>query len=85
VAEEGLAAGRLADGSEQAAVSEADDLLYQLGSGVLVGAQVSATRGADVTTVVVSGQAEGVLPFFRLSVRAVAAGPTERFTTGSGP
>ena len=85
VAEEGLAAGRLADGSQQAAVSEADDLLYQLGSGVLVGAQVSASRGAEVTTVVVSGEAEGVLPFFKLLVRSVATGPTERFTSGGGP
>ena len=84
VAQEGLAAGRLEDGSQQSAVSEADAVLGQLGSGVLVGPEVSATRGADVTTVVVTGQAEGVLPFFSLPVRSVAVGPTESFTTPGG-
>ena len=86
VAAEGLAAGRLADASDQAAVSEADAVLAQLGSGVLVGAQVSATRTAEGTTVIVTGQAEELLPFFTLPVRAVAVGPTEAFTTsGAGP
>ena len=80
VAQEGLAAGRLEDGSRESAVYEADAVLAQLGSGVLVGPEVSATRGTEVTTVVVSGEAEGVLPFFRLPVRSVAVGPTESFT-----
>ncbi len=85
VAQEGLAAGRLEDGSGPAAVSEADAVLAQLGSGVLVGAQVSATRTADQTRVIVSGHAEEVLPFFTLPVRAVAVGPTEIFVPGAGP
>ena len=86
VAAEGLAAGRLADASDQAAVSEADAVLAQLGSAVLVGAQVSATRTAEGTTVIVTGRAEELLPFFTLPVRAVAVGPTESFTTsGAGP
>jgi Flp pilus assembly protein TadG len=86
VAEQGLSAGRVQGGTDQAATAEAQSMLGQLGSGVLVHPNVSATRGAATTTVVVTGQAEGILPFFSLPVRSVATGPTERFTTaGQGP
>ncbi len=83
-AQEGLAAGRVQGGSDQAATSEARSVLAQIGAGVLVHAGVTATRGATTTTVVVSGQAEGLLPFLSLPVRSVATGPTERFVAGSG-
>lgn len=90
IAQQGLAAGRVEGGSEQAAVAEATSVLDQLGHGVLVGPHIAATRGADTTTVVVTGQAEGILPFLALPVRSVATGPTERFTVavstgGQGP
>ena len=87
-AQQGLAAGRVQGGSDEAASVEAKSVLSQLGSGVLVNPNVSATRGLVTTTVVVTGKAEGILPFLSLPVRAVAAGPTERFTTdvgGAGP
>ncbi len=87
-AQEGLAAGRVQGGSVQSATDEARSVLAQIGSGVLVHASVSATRGATTTTVVVSGQAEGILPFLSLPVRSVASGPTERFVVfggGQGP
>ena len=86
VAEQGLAVGRVQGGTDQAATAEAQSVLGQLGSGVLVHPNVSATRGAATTTVVVTGQAEGILPFLSLPVRSVATGPSERFTTsGQGP
>ena len=84
-AQQGLAAGRVQGGTEQAATTEAHNVLAQVGSGVLVRPNVSATRGALTTTVVVTGQAESVLPFLSLPVRSSATGPTERFTTGAGP
>jgi Flp pilus assembly protein TadG len=84
-AQQGLAAGRIQGGTEQAATTQANSVLTQLGSGVLVHPNVSATRGAITTTVEVTGQAEGILPFLSLPVRAVASGPTERFTTEAGP
>jgi Flp pilus assembly protein TadG len=87
-AQQGLAAGRVQGGSDQAATAEAQSVLAQLGSGVLVRPSVTATRGGVTTTVVVSGQAEGILPFLSLPVHAVATGPTERFTVtsqGGGP
>ena len=81
VAQQGLAAGRVQGGDDQAATSEATSVLTQVGSGVLVTPNVTATRGNVTTTVVVTGQAEGILPFLNLPVRSVATGPTERFTT----
>lgn len=81
VAQQGLAAGRVRGGDDQAATSEATSVLTQVGSGVLVNPKVTATRGNVTTTVVVTGQAEGILPFLNLPVRSVATGPTERFTT----
>lgn len=83
-AQQGLAAGRIQGGSDQAATAEAKSVLSQLGSGVLVDPKVSATRGAVTTTVVVTGKAEGILPFLSLPVRSVATGPTERFTADAG-
>ena len=86
VAEQGLAAGRVQGGSGQAATAEAQSILAQIGSGVLTQPGVSATRGARTTTVVVTGQAEAILPFVSLPVRSVATGPSERFTTAApGP
>jgi hypothetical protein len=84
VAQQGLAAGRVQGGSDAAATAEARSVLAQLGSGVLVDPRVSATRTAATTTVVVTGTAEGILPFLSLPVRSVATGPTERFTTATG-
>ena len=81
VAQQGLAAGRVQNGSDQAATGQATALLDQLGSGVLVDSHVTAARQADTTTVVVTGRAEGILPFLTLPVRSVAVGPTERWTT----
>ena len=81
-ANQGLAAGRVQGGSEQAADSQARTLLVHLGSQVLTGAQVSASRTTTTTTVIVRGSAEGILPFLHLPVRSVAAGPTEQWTAG---
>jgi Flp pilus assembly protein TadG len=83
-AQEGLAAGRLENGSEATGQNEANAVLAQLG--VLSGPHVVTRRTADTTTVTVTGDAPSVLPFFHLPVRAVASGPTERFrSSASGP
>lgn len=81
VAQQGLAAGRVQDGSDQAASTQAAALLDQLGTGVLVDPHVTAARAAGTTTVIVTGRAVGILPFLSLPVRSVAVGPTERWTT----
>lgn len=87
-AQQGLAAGRVQGGSQASATAQASALLDQTGSGVLVHPAITATRDAQTTTVVVTGRAEGIIPFLSLPVRSTAAGPTERWTTpaeGQGP
>lgn len=91
VAAQALAVGRIQGGTDTTATAQATAVLDQLGSGVLVHPNITATRGTDTTTVVVTGHAEGILPFLSLPVHTVATGPTERWTTpgnsggGQGP
>lgn len=83
-AQQGLAAGRVENGTEAAGQSEADAVLTQLG--VLSDPHIATHRTADTTTVTVTGEAPSVLPFVHLPVRAVASGPSERFRSpASGP
>ena len=79
VANEGLAASRVVGATEASGNEAAHALLDQLGKSVLVGGQVTTTRGAATTSVTVTGAAESLLPFLRLSVHVVASAPTERF------
>jgi hypothetical protein len=79
VANDGLAASRVYGGSEASGNEAATAVLDQLGSSALVGGQVATTRGAETTSVTVTGAAESLLPFLRLSVQVVASAPTERF------
>jgi len=88
-AQQGLSVARLQGGTAEAGTAESRTILDQLGTGVLVGPQVSATRTAGTTTVVVSGHAESVVGIFTLPVRATAVGPTEPpaavTAAGAGP
>ena len=79
VANEGLAASRVVGGSQASGNEAASAVLKQLGSSVLVGSSVTTSRGAETTSVTVTGAAESLLPFLRLSVHVVASAPTERF------
>ena len=76
-AQQGLSVARLQGESAQAGTAETRSVLDQLGTGVLIGPQVTTARTATVTTVVVSGHAESIVGIFSLPVRATAAGPTE--------
>ena len=79
VAQQGLAVGRLQGETAAAGQAEAQSVLDQLGTGVLVGPDITATRTATTTTVVVTGHAESVFGLFSLPVTAVASGPTEDY------
>ncbi len=79
VAQQGLAVGRLQGETAAAGQVEAQSALDQLGTGVLVGPDITATRTATTTTVVVTGHAISVVGLFSLPVRAVASGPTEDY------
>ena len=76
-AQQGLSVARLQGESAQAGTAETRSVLDQLGTGVLIGPQVTTTRTVTATTVVVSGHAESIVGIFSLPVRATAAGPTE--------
>ena len=83
VAQQGLAVGRLQGETAAAGQVEAQSVLDQLGTGVLVGPDITATRTATTTTVVVTGHAESVFGLFSLPVTAVASGPTEDYAAPS--
>ena len=86
-AQQGLSVARLQGETPQAGTAETKSVLTQLAGGVLAGPQVTATRTAATTTVVVSGRAESVVGIFSLPVRATAVCPTEPpvVTAGAGP
>jgi Flp pilus assembly protein TadG len=85
VAQQGLAVGRLQGESAEAGQSEAQSVLDQLGSGVLVGPKITATRTAATTTIVVTGHAVSAVGLFSLPVKAIAIGPTEAYTDPGQP
>jgi Flp pilus assembly protein TadG len=80
VAQQGLAVGRLQGASAATGRAEAQSVLDQLGSGVLVNSDITATKTPATTTLVVTGRAESIVGLFSLPVRATAAGPSEAYT-----
>jgi Flp pilus assembly protein TadG len=86
VAQQGLSVGRLQGSSAKDGQAQAQSVLNQLGRGVLEAPDITATRTAATTSIVVTGHAESVVGLFSLPVRAVAVGPTEAYTNpGQGP
>jgi len=86
VAQQGLAVGRLQGGTAAAGKAEAQSVLNQLGSAVLVSPAITATKTAATTTVVVTGRAESIVGLFSLPVKATAVGPSEAYTNpGQAP
>lgn len=83
VAQQGLAVGRLQGETAAAGQSEAQSVLDQLGSGVLIDSNITATRTGTTTTVVVTGHAESVVGLFSLPVKATATGPTEIYSANA--
>lgn len=80
VAQQGLAIERLQGETANAGVTEARDVLAQLGGSLLTNANVQATRTDTATTVTVTGNVESVIGLWSLPVRGVASGPTENYT-----
>ena len=83
VAQQGLAVGRLQGETAAAGQSEAQSVLDQLGSGVLIDSNIIATRTGTTTTVVVTGHAESIVGLFSLPVKATATGPTEIYSANA--
>ncbi|MGH9055263.1 MAG: TadE/TadG family type IV pilus assembly protein [Acidimicrobiales bacterium] len=85
VAQQGVAVGRLQGETAAGGQAQARTVLDQLGSSVLAGADITATRTDATTTITVTGHAESIVGIFSLPVKAVAVGPTEQYTTEAGP
>jgi hypothetical protein len=80
-AEEALAAARVQGGTTAAGQQRADQVISQIGTGALVGPQVSVTTTPADVTVTVTGTAERVVPLPGLSfpVSVTVTGPVEQF------
>lgn len=83
-AQEGAAAARQFDGSEQDADARARRYLDELGPKVLTGHDVVVSRSATEVEVVVTGQVVSLVPFVDLNVEEAAAGPVERYVPPAG-
>jgi len=80
-AEEALAAARVQGGTAAAGQQRAQQVISQIGSGVLTGTRVSVSMTPADVTVEITGTAERVVPLPGLSfpVTVTVAGPVERF------
>ena len=76
-AEEAVTVTRLQGGTIAAGQQQGDDVLSTLNNGLLVNPAVSITRTSTQARVEVSGYAEQLVPFLRISVDAVAVAPVE--------
>jgi Flp pilus assembly protein TadG len=86
VAQQGVSVARLQGETAGAGQAEAHSVLDQLGPSVLSDANITATRTAATSTVIVTGHAESILGIFTLPVKAIAVGPTEMYTNaGAAP
>ena len=78
-AQEGVQAGRSANGSAAAAEARARDFLGRLSPSVASSAQVLVRRTPEVTRVEITGRVQQVVPGLALTVSGAAEAPTERF------
>ena len=78
-AQDGARAARIEGGTASDGQARAQQVLDQLGSGVLTGSTVNATRDGNVARVEVHGYAPELVPGMRLPIDAVSQGPVERF------
>src|SRR5438094_10038590 len=78
-AQDGARAARVEAGTSQAGQARAQQLLDQLGTGVLTDPTITVTLDAETARVEIRGYAPELVPGLRLPVDAVSSGKTERF------
>ena len=78
-AQDGAREARVEGGTAADGQARAQQLLDQLGAGVLTSPTITATRDAQVVRIEVRGYAPQLVPGLRLPVDAISAGPVERF------
>lgn len=79
-ASQAVAAARAQHSSAGAGQTRGQQFLNQTAAGDLASSQVTVTRGANLVTADVSGQASSIIPGWHPTVHAHAAGPVETFT-----
>jgi hypothetical protein len=84
-AQEGAEQARLDGATAEEGKARAEDFLTQAGLRLIVGPEVTATRDAQVATVVVRGRVTSVVPGLELPVRGRATGVVERFRSAIEP
>ncbi len=78
-AEQGLAAARIQGGGPDAGHQEVEQVLGQIGTGVLTRPAVRSSISGGLAQITITGHAETVLPFLHLPVSATATGPVDAF------
>ncbi len=76
-AQEAVTAARVQGGSGTAGQTQGEHVIRTLGAGLLIDPGVAVQRTATQARVEVTGYAEQIVPFLRLSVDAVASAPVE--------
>ncbi len=82
-AQEAVTVTRLQGGSIVAGHQQGEAVLNTLGNGLLVNPVITIVRTSTEARVEISGYAEQLVPFLRLSIDAVAVAPIE--PRGGGP
>jgi Flp pilus assembly protein TadG len=80
-AAQALSAARAEHGSAAAGRAQADTILAQLGTGLLIDPQVNVTRAGGQVRAQITGTVQAIVPGMHLPVEAIAAGPTDAWTT----
>lgn len=76
-AERGLQSARVAGGTEQAGHDDADSLLEAINPNGLTDVTITVQRGAETTTVTITGTTLKVIPVVDIPVSVQAQAPTE--------
>lgn len=76
-ASQAVGAARAQNTSGSVGQARGEQILSQLGSGILTNDSISVARGAGQVTADVQGQVESIIPGWHPSVRAHAAAPVE--------
>ena len=82
-AQEGAEQARLDGSTAEAGRARAEDFLAQAAPRLIASPEVTATRDAQVATVVVRGRVASLVPGLDLPVRGRATGAVERFRADS--
>ncbi len=78
-AQQAVQAASSYNGTQAEGTREAGRVLTQNANGLIIHTQVACSRGPNVATVTVTGDALEVIPFFPLPVKARATAPVEAF------